>query len=282
MIRTLAFLALFLPLPAFAIDIVAAENFYGDVAQQIGGAAVRVTSILSRPDQDPHLFEATPSVARAIARAEIVVVSGIDYDPWMEKLLAASPSAHRRVINVAALAGRHAGENPHIWYDVPKMAGFASALAQALAQADPAHADEFHERLHQFERSLAPVLAQIQRVHAQYAGQDITATEPVLGYMFAALGLHSRNERFQLAVMNDTEPSASDVAAFEADLRTHRVKLLVYNSQATDPIADRMAAIARRSGVPVVGATETEPAGESYQVWMASTLTAIEQALAPR
>ena len=75
--------------------------------------------------------------------------------------------------------------------------------------------------------------------------------------MFDALGMRVRNERFQLAVMNNTEPSASDVAAFENDL-AHQVKLLVYNSQASDAAAahgeDRQA-----SHVPVVGATETEP-----------------------
>ena len=61
----------------------------------------------------------------------------------------------------------------------------------------------------------------------------VTATEPVFGYMAAALGLQMRNQRFQLAVMNDTEPSAGDVAAFERDLKTHKVKVLFYNKQAS-------------------------------------------------
>jgi zinc/manganese transport system substrate-binding protein len=100
--------------------------------------------------------------------------------------------------------------------------------------------------------------------------------------MFDALGLEVRNQSFQLAVMNNTEPSASDIAAFENDLKAHRVKLLIYNSQATDPIADRMVKIARASHVPVVGATETEPAGKSYQGWMLSELDGVNQALPSR
>ncbi|MBV9117912.1 MAG: hypothetical protein JOY63_11190 [Acetobacteraceae bacterium] len=79
--------------------------------------------------------------------------------------------------------------------------------------------------------------------------------------------------------MNDTEPSASDVAAFEDDLKTHRVKLLVYNSQATDPTAARMEKIAKAAGVPVVGATETEPPGTSYQAWIAGALDALDRTL---
>src|ERR1700737_3203471 len=91
------------------VSIVAAENFYGDVAQQIGGPDVKVTSILSNPDQDPHLFEASPSVARAISVAQIVIYNGIDYDPWIERLLGAAHSSDRRAIVVADLVGRKQG-----------------------------------------------------------------------------------------------------------------------------------------------------------------------------
>jgi zinc/manganese transport system substrate-binding protein len=82
--------------------------------------------------------------------------------------------------------------------------------------------------------------------------------------------------------MNDTEPSASDVAAFERSLRTGEVKLLIYNSQATSPMARRMEGLARESHVPVVGARETEPPGQTYQAWMLSGLEAIDQALPAR
>jgi zinc/manganese transport system substrate-binding protein len=75
------------PASADPINVVAAENFYGDIAQQIGGDNVVVTSVLSSPDQDPHLFEASPSTAKALAGAKVVIVNGADYDPWREKLL---------------------------------------------------------------------------------------------------------------------------------------------------------------------------------------------------
>ena len=82
-----ALCALAVPALADPVKVVAAENFYGDIAAQVGGANVAVTSILSNPDDDPHLFEASASTARALADAKIVIVSGVDYDPWMEKLL---------------------------------------------------------------------------------------------------------------------------------------------------------------------------------------------------
>ena len=90
--------------PALAdpVKIVAAENFYGDVAGQIGGANVAVTSILSNPDHDPHLFEASAATAKALADAKIVIVNGVDYDPWMEKLLGAHKAPGRKEIVVGA------------------------------------------------------------------------------------------------------------------------------------------------------------------------------------
>ncbi len=261
------------------INIVAAENFYGDVAQQIGGPEVKVTSILSNPDQDPHLFEASPSVAREISAARIIVYSGIDYDPWMEKLVGAARSNNRRTIVVAPLAARTSGDNPHVWYDTQTMLAYAAVLTEALAADDPAGAAGFRARLKTFQDSIRPIQAKIAAMRDRLAGADATATEPIFGYMFDALGMHSRNQSFQLSVMNNAEPSASDIAAFEDDLKTRRVKLLIYNSQASDPTADRMQKLAEASMVPVVGATETEPPGKTYQAWMMSELDAIDQAL---
>src|SRR6476646_8688366 len=98
------------------VKVVASENFYGDLAQQIGGANVEVTSILTNPDQDPHLFEASASTARNLASAKVVIVNGADYDPWMEKLLSANKAPGRMEIVVAKLVHKKSGDNPHLWY----------------------------------------------------------------------------------------------------------------------------------------------------------------------
>lgn len=264
---------------AAPIPVVAAENFYGDVVQQVGGPYVRVTSILSSPEQDPHLFEASPSVARAISGARVVVANGIGYDPWMDALLRAAKGPERVTVTAAALVGRHDGDNPHIWYDPATMLAVAGAVNEALARADPAHAAEFERRLGVFRQSMAPMQARIAGLRGRLAGVAVTATEPVLGVMLGLLGVESRNAGFQVAVMNGTEPAASEVAAFEADLKGRRVALLVYNSQASTPVAARMARMARAQGIPVVGVTETEPSGVGYQAWMMGTLDAVERAL---
>ncbi len=275
--------ALSLAAPAFAqaspVNVVAAENFYGDVAAQIGGGRVAVTSILSNPDQDPHLFEASPKTARALQQAKVVIYNGADYDPWMGKLLAASKQAGRATIVAADLVGKRAGDNPHLWYDPATMPAAARAIAAELGRADPAHKGEYDANLGRFIASLKPIDDKVAALRARYKGASVTATEPVAGYLAAAIGLDMRNQRFQLATMNNTEASAQDVAAFENDLRKKQVRVLIYNSQAEAPMTKRMLKIARDAGVPAVSVTETQPAGKTFQQWMLGEVDALGNAL---
>jgi len=262
------------------VKLVAAENFYGNVAHQIGGLQVEVVSVISNPDQDPHLFETSPAVLRQLAAARIVIYNGADYDPWMDKLLKATPKPGRIVIVAADLVHKKAGDNPHLWYDPATMPAVARALAAALSGADPAHAADFQARLATFLASLKPLYDKISAIRKKYAGAPVTASEPVFGTMATALGLKMRNEKFQLSIMNDTEPSARDVAAFERDLKEHKVRVMFYNKQATDKIVQHLVEIARAAKVPVVGVTETVPPGMTFQQWMASELGDTEKALA--
>jgi zinc/manganese transport system substrate-binding protein len=262
------------------LSVVAAENFYGDVARQIGGDDVAVASIMSNPDQDPHLFETTPSVVKQIAGAQIVILNGADYDPWMDKLLKASPKPGRSAIIVADLVGKKAGDNPHLWYDPGTMPAAAKALAEAFAKADPAHRDAYAARLKTFLALLTRVNEKIAAIRGKFAGTTVTASEPVFGYMANALGLKMRNERFQLSIMNDTEPSARDFAAFEDDLKTRKVRIMFYNKQASSKTVQHLVDIARAAKIPVVGVTETAPPGLLYQEWMLTQLNETEKALA--
>jgi zinc/manganese transport system substrate-binding protein len=262
------------------IEVVAAENFYGSVAKEVGGDRVSVTSILSNPDQDPHLFEVSPAIIRQVAAAQIVVYNGADYDPWVEKLAKVAAKPGRVTIVAADLMDRKAGDNPHLWYDPATMPAVARALAAALSAADPAHNQEYGAHLETFLASLAPLNDKIAAVRGKYAGTPVTASEPVFGYMADALQLKMSNGRFQLAIMNDTEPSARDVAAFEQDLKTHKVRVLFYNKQAANKVVTHLVALARAANIPVVGVTETAPSGLSYRDWMLMQLDETQRALA--
>src|SRR5262249_42723509 len=156
----------------------------------------------------PHLFETTAGIVRQIAAAQIVILNGANYDSWMDKLLAAGPRGDRIVVNAARLTGYKVGDNPHLWYDPATMPVVATAIADAFAKADPAHASNYGARLKIVLTALDQVAQRVAQLKAKHGGVPVTATEPVFGLMARALGLTMRNERFQLAMMNDTEPSA--------------------------------------------------------------------------
>lgn len=263
-----------------SLTIVAAENFYGELAKEVAGPHATVVSILSNPDQDPHLFEADANTAKALSKARVVIANGVDYDPWIDKLLSASKAEDRTEIVAADLMGKKAGDNPHLWYDPATMTTVAGRLGEELGRVDPAHKADYDANVKKFVDRMRPLEAKMTEMKSRYAGQPVTASEPVFGYMAAALGLDMRNEKFQTAVMNGTEPSPADVAAFEDDLKTHKVKAMMYNSQADDAAVKRLVDIAKGAGVPVVGVSETEPAGKTYEAWMMGQLINLDKALA--
>src|SRR5947209_12744115 len=122
------------------LHVVAAENVYGDIAQQIGGSHIELTSILSDPNADPHLFEPGSNNGLAVAKARVVIQNGLGYDAFMTKLENAAPNAKRSVLTIADVLGVHGRDaNPHLWYDVPALARIASAISATLQRADPAH-----------------------------------------------------------------------------------------------------------------------------------------------
>lgn len=261
------------------LAVVAAENFYGDIARQIGGDRVDVVSIMNNPDQDPHLFETTPGIVRQIADAQIVILNGADYDPWMEKLIAAAPRPGRIVINAAQITGAKSGANPHLWYAPATMPAVATAIAKAFAAADEANASDYAIRLSSVLASMQRISLRVAQMKSKHGGAAITATEPVFGPMAEAIGLTVRNQRFALAVMNGTEPSARDIAAFENDLKDRKVRLMLFNRQVSAKLTERLRSIAAKAKVPVVGVTETQPADVTFQDWMLGQLDAVDKAL---
>ena len=259
------------PLHAQPLKIVAAENFYGDVAQQIAGSSAEVLSIMSNPNQDPHNFQMNAQTARAVADADIVIQNGLGYDTWMEKLLGVPGKKKRLVITVATLVEAPKGANPHLWYDPQTMFALAAKLAVVL------HKPKAGES---FVTSMQPLRDKMAALKVKTEGLQVTATEPVFGYMALALGFQMLNEGYQEAIMNDVTPSFQQTVAFEKSLTAKTAKLLFANSQASNPATARMIQLAQKEKIPVIFVTEMQPPAEkTYVAWMLSTLQKIEEAL---
>jgi zinc/manganese transport system substrate-binding protein len=253
------------------IQIVAAENFYGNIAQQIGGDSVVVTSIINNPNQDPHEFQPTAATAKAIADADIVINNGFGYDSWVDKLLATAGKSDRVVITVASFVKAEPRENPHFWYNPETVACLADKLAQILNK--PAAAISFR-------KELKPLFVKIALLKTKYPELPVTATEPLFTPMAKLLGWKMLHEDYQWAIMNETEPSFQEVASFQESLKNRQVRLLLYNKQVANPSTHQLRSLAEKYDIPVVGVTESQPSiFQTYQAWMLSQLSSMEDAL---
>lgn len=263
------------------LDVVAAENVYGDIASQIGGPHVSVTSILTSPNADPHLFEPGTSNGLAVATAKVVLQNGLGYDAFMTKLEDAAPNGDRIVVTMADVLGIHGKEaNPHLWYDVPELGRIARAIAGALERADPRHASAYRAGLGRFERSLGPLRREVATVRGRFHGTPVAYTEPVPGYLVTAAGLRNlAPDSFTRPIEEGTEPPPSSVAAMTSLIAQRRIRVLLYNAQAVSPITGRLRTAAQRAGIPVVPVRETLPPGLSFQQWQLSQARALADAL---
>ncbi len=252
-----------------SVDVVASTNVYGDIVGQIGGPHVSVTSILSNPNADPHLYEPGTQNGLAVAKARLVIQNGVGYDAFMQRLEDASPSKQRIVVTIADVLGVHGKDaNPHLWYDVPKLNAIAGAIASGLERSDPANASAYRAGLARFETSLGPLKHEVARIKASFAGGPVAYTEPVPGYLLTAAGLDNvAPDDFTRAIENGTEPTPQAVAAMLALLSGKKVKVLLYNSQTVSPITEEIRSAALKAGIPVIGVTETLPPKLTFQQW---------------
>jgi zinc/manganese transport system substrate-binding protein len=263
------------------VQVVAAENVYGSIVKQIGGPHVAVTSILHDPNADPHLYTATTRNELAVSAAGLIVQNGAGYDSFMTKLESAAPRGGRIVVTVADVLGIHGADaNPHLWYDVPRLDRVAGAIAAGLARAAPADRAAFRAGLDRFERHLTPLRREVAIIRSRDGGRPVAYTEPVPEYLLAAAGLHNLTPpAFARAIEDGSEPSPQAVAAMTALLTGHQVRALLVNTQAVSPITTRMRDAAEAAGIPVVGVTETLPAGETFQGWQLRQAVALARAL---
>jgi zinc/manganese transport system substrate-binding protein len=264
------------------MPVLGTENFYADLLAQIGGPRVTASSILNDPSADPHEYEASPATAKLVADSKLVIVNGIGYDDFMEKLLGASTKPDRVVVNVQDVLGVKDDVNVHVWYDPTTMPKVADAAATALARLDPQNAAYFSAQKDKYLAALKPVSDKISSLKAKYSGTPIAFTENVAGYLTEAIGLKVLTPpEFMEAIESGTDPAPADVAE-ERDLLTgHKVKALVYNSQVTSPLTEQIRDLAVKSNVPVVAVAETIPPGfKTFQEWQLAELDDLEKALA--
>jgi zinc/manganese transport system substrate-binding protein len=265
------------------LQVVAAENFWGSIAAQLGGDRVNVDSIISNPATDPHDYEPTAIDARALAGAQFAIVNGIGYDPWAQKLIDANPVKGRIVLTVGNVVGVKAGGNPHRWYSPPNVHSVIDEIVHDYSKLDPQDAAYFKQQRRRFEQQgLARYSRLIATIRARYRGVKVGASESIVAPLAQALGLNLVTPpSFLKAISEGTEPTAADKTTIDRQIARKTIKVWVFNSQNSTPDVQRLTDAARKKGIPVTTITETmTPATESFQAWQSRQLAALRAALA--
>jgi zinc/manganese transport system substrate-binding protein len=253
------------------LQVVAAENFWGSIAAQLGGERVNVQSVITNPETDPHSYEPTVQDARTMASAQMAVVNGIGYDNWAPRLLAADPASGRVVLNVGETLGLSEGDNPHQWYSPASVQKVSAQIVADYDRLDPAGATYFAQQEHVFET----------RGRARYAGTPVGYSESIFQPLGEDLGLKLKTPySFAKAIAEGTDVSAQDKETVDSQAQRRQIAVWVYNSQNVTPDVQRVNEIARARGIPIVTVTETlAPASDSFQQWQVAELEGLQRAL---
>ena len=266
-----------------ALQVVAAENFWGSIASQLGGSRVQVTSVIASPATDPHDYEPTAADARTIAGARMVIENGIGYDPWVQKLISANPVSGRIVLTAGDLVGIKPGGNPHRWYSPTDVQLMIDAIVQDYDKLDPKDADYYAQQKTRFEtKGLARYKQLIARIKREYHGVPVGASESIFAPLAQALELKLLTPpTFLKAISEGTDPTAADKTTIDRQIADKQIKVWVFNSQNSTPDVKRITDAARKHGIPVTTITETlVPASASFQAWQSHQLQALAAALA--
>ncbi len=264
------------------IQVVAAENFWGSIAAQLGGERVQVRSIIVNPGTDPHSYEPTAQDARTMAGARLAIVNGVGYDEWASKLLAASPLSGRAVLNVGALLGLHDGENPHRWYFPADVYTVVNQIIADYDRLDPAGASYFSQQKQTFEtRGLARYNELRREIRARYAGVPVGYSESIFQGLGENLGLKLLTPySFAKAIAEGSEVTAQDKRTVDNQAEDHQIKVWVFNSQNVTPDVQRVNELARAAHIPIATVTETlSPASDSFEQWQVAELEGLARAL---
>jgi zinc/manganese transport system substrate-binding protein len=268
------------PCPRQPVAVLAVENFYGNLVQQLGGQCVNVTVILSDPDADPHAFQPTAGDIRAFQNAALVVMNGLGYDDFADKAVG-TLSKQPAVVRAGDVLGLQVGANPHVWYSAGYVDQLKSAITSNLKQVAPDASTYFDTQANALDQAFGSYRQLISQINGQFDNVPVASTESIFVDLAYATGLKLLSPpEFMQAIAEGNDPAAQDIAEFQNQLKGRQVKVLVYNVQTVTPITEQLKSMARDANIPIVGVSETMPIGtQTFQGWQAGQLRLLLNAL---
>ncbi len=289
------------------LSVVASTDVYGQIAAEVGGDLVEVTSIVGNESQDPHSFEPSARDQLVVSKADLIVENGGGYDAFIDALIDSSGSdapvvtaveyseawpgdsghghatAHATDEAEAEAAHDHdhvEGFNEHVWYDLHTIAHLASAIADELGALSPGDAETFTANAEAFTAEVEGLEASVVDIGAAHDGEKAFVTEPVPVYLIAAAGIENATpEAFSEAVEEGQDVAPATLLESLHLVEGGDVSVVITNAQTGGAETQAIVDEAEGGGIPVIAFSETLPAGETYLSWMRANIEALSGAL---
>lgn len=248
------------PVAAQPLPVVTSFSILADLVKVIGGSHVEVTSLVG-PNADAHVFDPTPADAKRLANAKLVVINGLGFEGWMDRLIKSSGYrgsvivASRGVKTIQEAAGHghqhghsHAAD-PHAWQNPLNVKQYVQNIRIALAAAKPAAAQEFEQRAQAYSRDLDALDQSIRErlKPIPVAQRRIVTSHDAFGYFAAAY-----NVKFYplQGLSTGSEPSAADVVRIIDQIKKNKVSAIFVENISDARVLER---ITKESGARIGG-----------------------------
>jgi len=242
---------------AKTVDAVASFSILGDIVQEVGGEHVKVTTLVG-PDGDPHSFEPSPKDSKAINASDVVFVSGLGLEGWIDRLVTASGYKGHVVTASEGVNSRKMEEDgkqitdPHAWNSMANGVIYATNVMNALIKADPEDADYFRQRGTAYIEQLQKLdaWAKTEFTGIPQSKRKVLTSHDAFGYF---------GQEYHVSFMapvgfsTEAEASASGVASLIKQIKEEKVKTYFIENQ-TDP----------RLVKQIAAASGAQPGGELY------------------
>lgn len=269
------------------LPVVATFSIVADMVKEVGGDRVSVTTIVGR-NEDSHSFEPRPQDAKALMEAKVLVLNGLDFEPWLPRLSQAADFDGVKVLASEGVNVRHLGEakdghavagdhksgegheghshthgevDPHAWQDLTNGMRYARNIAAGLAKADPRNANYYESRANSYIARMKALDNEVKTTIAAIPPEHrrVISSHDAFGYFGDAYGV----EFIPISgLSNQSEPSARDVARIIEQAKNERVSGVFIENMSSSVMAQR---IARESGVLMGGTLYADALGPADQ-----------------
>ncbi|MEF8766865.1 MAG: metal ABC transporter substrate-binding protein [Candidatus Accumulibacter phosphatis] len=249
---------------AEALPVVVSFSILADLTQRIGGDRVQVHSLVG-PGADAHVYQPTPADARTLSRARLVIVNGLGFEGWIDRLI--QSSGYRGTLLVASQGinalrqpSAHAGKqvdhhqhtgglDPHAWQDLANARRYVANISAALGDADPPNRSIYQANAARLEQAMATLDGEIRATFSALPAdrRKVVSSHDAFAYFGRAYGIHFIAP---VGVSTDAEPSAGEVGAIIRQIRKEKIKAMFIENIADPRLLER---ISHESGARIGG-----------------------------